>query len=506
MTAYDYDSGTGAFDGFGSIAARILTLDQLQTDLDNERATIISTFKPAEAFRVLQALDQVETVIREAGDAKIGLALSAGRQLLGTVDDEQALSDATIAAAARRLSEFMVEDARTISESTVASSEIADPGNTGDPIMIVGFTNPDGEIWQQVRAEQLIARCIQDAQGPSSLVRPGSEVWRVRGDVAVDRTSEFWPKGSGIDVRLAQTSGTEQQSQRPNECRLANGDLEDWTSDVPDHWSLEVGVAGGDLVKDAINPWRGQAGAELIGDNVTQTRLTQLLDGNQGVRLEPRRVYAISIAVTAVVAAPLAGVLTLALRDGTNTDIVNDGGQPQTFDIDLTGIVPAGKLFASTFQTGASIPDGARLVIEVSTPISLATSVLFDEVVLQEMSHPQPAGPYIAIAAGKTDSVIRDEIISTVTNTWADATWVREFDRLFSIYDHGIWLPPAPVGNSITFRTRCGRSGNLAGSARASSASPTQPTKTSASACASTTGEMTTTTKTRRSSGMSRSR
>lgn len=429
---------TGTYDSFGAIAASIKKCRTLQSDLETRRALCLSKASTTNRYIYQFLIDAIDLELHNLSITNAGMAETAIQLLIKETDDDTPLQEPTRAWAFKRFRELMEDDDVYVATSTVGSSVAADAGNTGDGTLVVGVGNPDGEDWQNIRAEKIRVECTRDAQGSTSILS-GREEFSVRGEKALDRFDKDWPAGSGIDATINSTCGSEDQRSGPGHNTLKNSDFEDVTANVPDDWTLAVGVAGTDLVSTSDAAVRGSLGLQWVGDGATKTKLEQNLDGTDALKPKPRTAYAFSVWLKDGTAAPTSGVLKVTLAD--------DAGTTDFVNITLSGLTASWVQYTDVLLTGEAISTNPKIQLALSTAIDNGKDMYMDEVVLQECYHPQPGGPYMALAAGGTDFVVDDLITATMTNDWANDTWLRELDRLFDTY--GLGLLPMTTGTTL---------------------------------------------------------
>lgn len=434
-TTFPWTTGSqGAWNGWGALAARISTLRTLQSSLKTERATVAGTLTDANMHTAQQAFEAFEELIDQVRDyygPKI--VASADELLIKLVNAEDPVPALTREAALDRLIDFMIEDDYYISGTTVGATPSYDGGNTGTGVLIAGYQNADGASYQQIKPETVRVECIQDSQsggviGPvGRVIRPGEELFRLRGEEALSRLDVDWPGGSGMDAIINSTHGGVDQGIGPGQNKLKNSDLEAFTSNVPDYWTVEAGTAGTHFAALGSG-MRGSNALKFIGDGSTLPKLSQALNSVLGTKLRPLTPYAISIWARHDGTAAAAGEAVISLQD-SGDNIINSA----SVTIDLTALTSSWVAYTGMIVTPAVIPDGPKFAIEQTTALENTKVVHMDEPVLQEAFQPLPAGLAVAIADGGTNWTIEDLITIAVTNNWSAGTWMMELERVFEL-------------------------------------------------------------------------
>lgn len=407
------------------------------------------------------ASDLVRSISNEdiVADASIGtlagIKAAAERTLIEMVDADTKLPEKTVPEAMRELAFQMNRDTNKIAVSsfTVGAASY-NAANTGNAVVIVSLEAPkiiknnvvfSSKIADQpyVRAETLTFSCADDTK--TAGISSGSEIWTVTGDRSYPNLDRRWRAGSGTALRITATSGDQDAGDVPGRSILTNGDFEVFESNVPINWELSVGTAA-THVTSSTTAQRGAASLKIIGDGSNLTKLRQRLNYGSGTygRLKGDTLYLISLWVRADgVAAPLAGVLRVSFRDGSDTVLGS-----MTLNVDLTALTLSYVRYGLAVVSPVNIPDEAYMVLELTTAITNTQAVLIDEVTVCEMQRLAPGGPGVAIVAGSTDSRRGDLATVAISNNTVGEMNL-ELDRFFGLYESGIFLPSGS-GTNVT--------------------------------------------------------
>src|SRR5207249_2945438 len=139
------------------------------------------------------------------------------------------------------------------------------------------------------------------------------------------------------------------------------------------NWTIAVGAAGTQVFKSSSgNAFDGLAALQITGDGSNLTALTQTFAAASGsgttVKLKPLTAYALNgwLKMDTV---PTAGVLRLALVDGSNV-VINDAAGTanavsKTLSAATTGYLP----LSGVFRTPALLPSTQKLSISLTTAL-----------------------------------------------------------------------------------------------------------------------------------------
>jgi hypothetical protein len=407
------------------------------------------------ATDLVRAISDEDVVADASVTTLAGIKSAAERTLVEMVDADTRLPEKTVPEAMRELAFQMNRDGEKVALTAVTvGSSSYNAANTGNAVVIVSVEAPkiikDNVVFSSkvaaqpyVRAETLTFSCSQDTKVAG--VSSGSERWMVTGDRSFPNLDRRWRAGSGTAMMLTATSGDQDGGGAPGMNILTNGDFEVFESDVPINWTLATGTANTHVQK-STTAQRGTGALKIIGDGSNLTRLTQRLNFGTGTygKLKGDTLYLISCWVRADGGAPpLAGVLRVSFRDGTDTVLTG-----MTFNVDLTAITLSYVRYDKAVVSPVNIPDEAYMVVELTTAITSAQAVLVDEVTVCEMQRLAPGGPGVAIVAGSTDSRRGDLATVAISNN-AVGEMNLELDRMFGLYETGIFLPSGQ-GTNIT--------------------------------------------------------
>jgi hypothetical protein len=332
-----------------------------------------------------------------------------------------------------------------------AGTQTAGPQANGNPVVVLSFKNGQGLTLQYVFPEVLSVTCSGDSQAGGATL--GNEPLSVKGQPAVsDVFSQLWPGGSGVNLTLGAVDGSKSSSTGNV---LQNSDFAvASTPNIPDNWTLQVGVAGTDVFVSAGNAYTPGGGSlQLTGtgaallDAVTQAFNTApsvaVGVGGTSYALKPDTVYHVNGWVKCS-ATPTAGVLELALTDGSaypGAVMNDDAGTANLFTKSLTAVSTTYVSFNGVFRTPAVLPAATpyRLRVRLSTAIDSGKSAFLARLSACEAKQLYPGGPFASVHSGNAKLIAGDSWNLAVTNTFgAVQKWM---ERVFGMRNLGLQIP-----------------------------------------------------------------
>jgi hypothetical protein len=271
----------------------------------------------------------------------------------------------------------------------------------------------------------------------------------VTGKAAVsDPFSQDWPGGSGANASTNLVDCTKDNGTSGN--LLVNSSFETWTTtNYPDNWIEVLGTAGTHFIKEpsVIYGDTGLAAIQFKGDGATLLTLRQpfntALSTSAGVggspqKLAARTPYAVSFWCRND-SNPAAGILRVALVDGSGTVINDDNGTANSFTVDLTTLGTSYVNKTGVFRLPASVPSTVYLEFKTTTAQTSPRILYLDGLALGKMLEVYPGGPFLLGFAGVTKAVKNDRYTAAVTNTYGVNQ--KYFERLWGMRALGLQLP-----------------------------------------------------------------
>lgn len=437
--ALTYDGAGGLFTRLGKVFGAMATLISQQTAIDTEVDDVLDQLNDERGWG-LPLQENLPTYRAAFASPMSDLRTVAEQILIEQVHAEMPLPEKTVDQALRNLRTLMIDDSETVDATTVSISATGVTGIVGTGSMLVNLVNPDGESWQNARAETLYATCITDAQ--INVDQTGRELWRLRGTVPADNLAYDWPLGSGVDVQFNTTSAADDAGTTAGVNTLTNSDFETFTvANTPDSWTIVAGVAG-TTIFSVSTPARGVRALEFRGNaGLTLTKIKQTFGSASGTlaRLKPHTRYAISFWARRN-GAVADGVVRVSVQDGSGSIIGSSN-----VSVTISGLTTSYALTTLVFTTPYDVPTTHELVVELTTALTDTTSLYVDDLCVTEMYQAQPGSFYFLIIAGPVDFVIDDRWSIPVVNN-NEGAFVRYFDLAFQMKEKGLLLPSAGGG------------------------------------------------------------
>lgn len=355
-----------------------------------------------------------------------GLAQST---VIAMADDDVKLTQVTLQAALTELIRQMVANSQVVARPTITATVTAGSSNNGNGTLVASVLGGTGVQRDYVIPETVDVICTSDSQVGATLSR---EPFSARGDAAQsDVLSWDWPKGSGASTQLTAIDAGSTSSQL-----LANGDFENFTSNVPNSWTVDVGTGGVDLfAAGSSDAWSGSNALKYTG-----TGGAPLTGIYQAVTLRPNTVYAVACAMKRS-ASLAAGVLSIDLHNGSAI-INDDAAVANALTQTLSALTTSYVWKTAFFRTPRVMPTTVRLRVKATTALTSGESVFVDRLALAPATELYSGGPYVALFSGPTKFVVNDSFAIAVANNYAtNAKWQFLADRFFGLRSLGLQIP-----------------------------------------------------------------
>jgi len=327
---------------------------------------------------------------------------------------------------------------QTVQKPTITSATVVGGSNVGNGTLGVSLLNGNSLQNDYIFPEALTITCTSDGQSGGVAAQ---EQFSVVGPAAETDTLNYdWPLGSGVNTSL-NTIDFLQNNSGGN--LLTNSGYQTQTvANTPDNWPITTGTPGTTIMSaTGGNVYRGTQGLAFVGTGAELTNIYQPFGLSPGTpaTLSPLTQYGVFV-VDKVSAVPAAGVLEVALTDGTGT-IVNDAqGNANSLVINLTGEATAFTKRIVFFRTPAVTPaTGYRLRVRLSTALDNTKSVYF-QVGMTLPTPSYPGGPSPVLFAGPTNFIKGDLFTLTITNL-LNSRWQLFFERVFGMRAMSLQLP-----------------------------------------------------------------
>lgn len=442
--AMTYTGTNGLFTRLGALVYFMDAVRTHQTNLKALFANVQGEYSAADRYMIDQLSGNLENRISEAGGV-LNDVRSAAEKTIIEMCFAEASTSTTNAMRAKQLQDALLwlirqmdADVATVNGTTVTKSALSvGASNNGNGTFAYLFDAPNVLLgstadWPNIRTELLEARCVQDAQDGS--ISSGNEVFEIRGQPSYNGLDYRFPAGSGTLMRINSICANIDNGVRGQNV-LTNSDLEDWTSNTPDQFTVSTGTAGTEFAPDATTWYRG---AKCLKANVSANKwkiLQQLGSGSGSLgKVTPDRPYLLTFAAKKDAGAT--GTLRVSLMDSGGS-VIDSGNFALSQSV--AALSTSWAITKLAWRTPRVLPTSVYLAIETTTAIGTAACYI-DEVCLAEMMPIAPGGPAVGISAGSSDWFVDDNARYSFTNN-AEGLFVTAFDRLFDMYNKGLSLP-----------------------------------------------------------------
>jgi hypothetical protein len=229
---------------------------------------------------------------------------------------------------------------------------------------------------------------------------------------------------------------------------LFNGSFETWSptggpSALPTSWHVKTGVLGTTILQSSSVFYDGIYSLEFLGDGAEHTCMYQQFSTQSGnfdtnSKVYPNNLFIVNMFVS-VSSAPAAGVLRVALSDGTNP-INDNSGAPDSFTVNLTTLTTSWIPVSGVFRTPNDLPAIVELELKLTTALSNGVSLYMDRIAFVQPSQMYKGGPFISIFSGNINMIQGDSMTFTISNNYGGG-FQTLFNKLFAMRNLGLILP-----------------------------------------------------------------
>ena len=434
-----------------------------QATLRSEFEDTMSNYADADRDMVKTITSSIERRIDESGRLVQDLQTDATSTLLEMVDSDTTVARLDTKESTLELIRQMLAAGTPSTVDRPSSGYVSLPTNdkgtagslnTGGGMLLLSDMMPWQGLtatnlffldWPSIKTETIRAECIRDATSRST--PEGEEVFRVTGARPINSLDEEWPKGSGTNGLVTVASPKRNGGRSPGKNVCTNSDFEDFTSNVPNNWTLVAGTAG-THVFSATAGYNGSDALRFVGDGSTNPNLKQTLRTTAGTlgEINPDRPYSITFWAKYATAKPT-GSLIVSVRDSGGT-LLSDGitGRQMQALVTSASITTSYAQYSITCFSPIAIPKGSFIDIRFSANVANTSQVFVDDVVIAEMPQLQTGGLAFQILGGTDRYALGDSYTAAITNnsTISDGGMQQEFERFFGIGSrYGLALPSA---------------------------------------------------------------
>ena len=137
---------------------------------------------------------------------------------------------------------------------------------------------------------------------------------------------------------------------------------------------------------------------------------------------------------------PAAGILEIALVDGSGSIVGDNVGTPNVFTQSLPAIGGVWTFISGVFRSPRVLPSNVRLRVRLSTALSVGKTVHIDRLGFAEPVPLYQQGPYFACFSGNEILINGDGYSTVVANNYA-GQFQQLFDKYFNMKGLGYLLP-----------------------------------------------------------------
>lgn len=346
----------------------------------------------------------------------------------------------------------MKQQGASVQACTVGATTAAFTG-TGNGAVNVSTRRPsDGLVVENTIAETVTITCTSDSYIGGST--EGNEGFTATGQGSQTDVFAFnYPLGSNCVLGLNAIDGS-QDNNAGN--LLTNSSWEDWTSNVPDNWTLVAGAAGTNIVR-STTAYDGAYAVECAGDGTTNFNITQTFDLSAGTlgELSPLTQYGFNMWWRRDGVAAGSGVMTIDLIDGSNNIIQDANSQNNTFTVDLTALTATYTAYQGVFRTPLVLPSTIKIRIRLTTALTAGRSVFFDRGSLGIMQRLYVGGPAVCVYSGSVPFRGGDYSLLTLTNNLGGgstpySSFQPLYNILFGMLQSNLLLPSSASSPTIS--------------------------------------------------------
>ena len=326
----------------------------------------------------------------------------------------------------------MREQGKTVLALTITATPSGSFSGNGNGALITSVKRAfDGLALDNTFSETVSFTCTADSYTGNRSA--GNESFSVTGEGNQSAFLAFdWPLGSGASGTLSVIDGN---SNNTKNNLLTNSGYENWTANIPDNWTLQVGTAGTNINREGGLTYDGTYAMRITGDaGSALTEIRQRFNNTAGTlgALLPLTQYAFNTYARRDGIVPGAGVWRVDLLNADGSVIADEAGVANTFDITLADLTTAYVPYGGVFRTPRVMPSVYYLRQRLSTALTDGRSVYFDKAALGTTGQHYLSGPSYALFAGSVPFQQGDYTSCVVTNSRGAAGTLNTFQTLFA--------------------------------------------------------------------------
>ena len=423
--------------------------------LDTEIADTVTNYSGGDYDQIGSLVKNHESRKKDADGIAHDLQAGAIKTLIDLVDDNYTIPKRNVYEAVAELVRQMLADSKTVDGNTVSvGTTAAGSSNVGNgtlvfsevaPVLDQAKNRPGNLHVQTIKSETITAQCLVDST--SKTVAEGSESFRIYGQGKIDPFNEDWPKGSGASISVPAATPRRNGGRGPAKNVLHNSDFEEFTSNVPDRWTVATGTAGTHIYA-AGSGGTGSNSLRFVGDGSTNPKLTQTLRTTSGSlgQLNTDRPYTISFWIKYATAAPSVATRVSVTSDGSTVYNAGTVGRAMQASVASGSVTTGWTLVTHKCWTPLSIGKNSVVTIDFSGNLANTSQIFIDDIVVAEMPTLGPGLGAVQVIPGTTAFRAGDSFTAAITNNYEGAMQ-KEFDRFFDMQRLGLALPANTAGS-----------------------------------------------------------
>jgi len=395
---------------------------------------------------VIAAQDTERTAGVTFGTSLQTLALNTINRMVWRDNPQYTRTDASVSIT--ELIRQMKADSKTVKTCTIGTSTATGAANVGNGTLVISTKRGDGLVNENIFAETANLTCTADGSAAGGGVQ-FNETFTFYGDAAIANPLSWeWPGGSGSQTTVKVVNTAQDATTGVGNNHLKNSEMENWTANVPDNWSLLFGTAGVDIFRDNTVAYTGSYSCKIVGGGANVSIAQQFDSAQNAAKLKTEVPYAVIIRAKVDVV-PAAGVVTVDLikQDGT-TVWADSQSVANSFTVNCPSLTTNWQTFSGVFRMPNALFDAFttyRIRVRISTGLSAGTNLYLEDVAMTEMYETYASGLYVALFTGSLAFYKNDTFTITTTNDRGGATNLNTFqtlcDRLWDMRGKRLLLP-----------------------------------------------------------------
>ena len=447
--AMTYDGTGGIFTRLGAIIYFWNQVRSHQSNMKSLLANVQAEYSSTDAYMIDQLNGGIEQRIADAGNILNDLRASAERTVIemcwaqAQTSTSNPMPEKDITSAIIWLTRQMDLDSKVIKRNVVTvTSSGAKAANNGNGAFVYLVTPPKRITstpteWPNIRKEIMEARCISDSQ--AGAITPGTERFMISGGLAYPMMDYRAPGGSGARIEVESITAAVDDGVRGQNI-FTNSDLEDWTSNVPDQFTVSSGTAGTDFVRESTTVARGTYGLKAAVTGAT-FKIRQQLGSSSGTlgKLQPDTAYTLGGLFKKDAGAT--GTLRVAIEDSGGTAVSTAEITPIVSSLSSS----AWGVVSAEFRTPKILP--STMYLSIGSTVAVATAAAYvDEIFCAELVAIAPGGQAVGVVAGSSNWMIDDQVYKVFSNDVGGGFAVG-LDYLFEMFNRGLTVPTTVSGS-----------------------------------------------------------